>query len=132
MKTDRIQDGAVRIEFVAGEAAIRERENQERIIKQSEKILNAPREKLIASTKEFFEKWKTIRKEGEKEKLIGAKEKIYEIEKKLLHSVLIEKVEGDIKEIQNISKLLTKEDRLIILFGVERKINIFVFVFFKK
>ena len=32
------------------------------------------------------------------------------------------------KELQNISKLLTKEDRLIILFGVNTKINIFVSV----
>ena len=128
LKTERIQDGAVRIEFVAGEAAIRERENQERIIKQSEKILGVQKEKLIDSTKELFEKWKKIRKDEEKSKLIGAKGKISEIEKNILHNVLIEKIEGDIKEIQNISKLLAKEDRLIILFGVDRKINIFVSV----
>ena len=128
LKTERIQDGAVRIEFVAGPAAEEEREKQEQIIKQSEEILNSPREKLIDSTKDLFEKWKKNRKEGEKIKLIDAKEKISEIEKKILHNILIEKVEGDIKEIRNISKLLAKEDRLIILFGIDKKINIFVSV----
>jgi alanyl-tRNA synthetase len=128
LKAERIQDGAVRIEFAAGPAAQIEKEKQAKIIRESERILNVTGDKLIEATKELFEKWKKTKKKGEKEKLGDVRKSVLEMEKRLLHNVAIEKVDGNIEKLQSISKLMTKENRLIILFGVDKKINVFVSV----
>ncbi|MDE1862040.1 MAG: alanine--tRNA ligase [Thaumarchaeota archaeon] len=48
-KSERIQDGVVRLEFVAGEAALKYTQNQDRKISQIVKSLGSSREKLLES-----------------------------------------------------------------------------------
>lgn len=66
LKTERIQDGVERIEYAAGEAAVVAMQQMDNLIRQSAETLRVPAEQLPATTKRFFEEWKTLRKENEK------------------------------------------------------------------
>ncbi len=63
LKTKRIQDGIVRIEFSAGPIALKYLKEKEALLKETAKLLKVKEEKLPESVKELFEKWKSKRKE---------------------------------------------------------------------
>ena len=65
VKTERIQDGVERFEFVAGVAAVLYDQQRDTIISKSSKTLRVPPEQLPAATSRFFEEWKERGKENE-------------------------------------------------------------------
>ncbi|MDE2588822.1 MAG: alanine--tRNA ligase, partial [Patescibacteria group bacterium] len=73
-KSERIQDGVVRLEFVSGEAAIRYTQNQDRKISQIVKLLGSSKEKVLES-------FEHVIKDGE-----DAKKKIKQIIKRTSES----------------------------------------------
>jgi alanyl-tRNA synthetase len=66
LRTERIQDGIVRLEYSAGEAAVEAVQAQEELIKVSASTLKVPPEKLPHTVERFFEEWKQLRKENER------------------------------------------------------------------
>ncbi|MGB3459460.1 MAG: alanine--tRNA ligase [Halobacteriota archaeon] len=66
LRTERIQDGIVRIEYSAGEAAVVAVQSQEELIKVSAATLKVPPEKLPLTVERFFEEWKQLKKENER------------------------------------------------------------------
>jgi alanyl-tRNA synthetase len=66
LRTERIQDGIVRIEYSAGEAAVLAVQAQEELIKMAAATLKVPPEKLPHSVERFFEEWKQLKKENER------------------------------------------------------------------
>ena len=66
LRTERIQDGIVRIEYSAGEAAVRAVQAQEELIKVAAATLKVPPEKLPHTVERFFEEWKQLKKENER------------------------------------------------------------------
>ncbi len=60
IKTSKIQDGMVRIEFTAGEAAAKEIEHETEILQQAAKILDCKINQIPGRAKELFEKWKKV------------------------------------------------------------------------
>ena len=69
LKSTKIQDGVVRVEFVAGEAARKHVSEKKKLIKESMKLLGIDDEDLLASrTKELFTKWKKVKKLRKKKK----------------------------------------------------------------
>ncbi|MCF7871539.1 alanine--tRNA ligase [Candidatus Woesearchaeota archaeon] len=62
LRTSKIQDGIVRLEFVAGNAAEKEFEKERKIIAESEQILDCTKNKIPARAEEMFQKWKKIKK----------------------------------------------------------------------
>jgi alanyl-tRNA synthetase len=66
LRTERIQDGIVRIEYSAGEAAVVAVQAQEELIKVSASTLKVPPEKLPHTVERFFEEWKQLKKENER------------------------------------------------------------------
>lgn len=69
LKSTKIQDGVVRIEFVAGEAAHRFVNVRKQLIDESMTILGIEDINLLASrTKELFKKWKKVKKLRKKNK----------------------------------------------------------------
>jgi len=62
MRTKRIQDGIVRIEFCSGEAAVKYLEDRWSILRQAAEILNVPDEDVPRRLEEIFNEWKTLRK----------------------------------------------------------------------
>ncbi|TFG06431.1 MAG: alanine--tRNA ligase, partial [Promethearchaeota archaeon] len=61
-KSQKIQDGIVRLTFTAGEASEKLKEKHERILNQLKSILNVERKYLVDRVEELFEKWKNLNK----------------------------------------------------------------------
>ncbi len=64
LKTERIQDGLVRLEFAAGSKAWDDLKKKEELLKKSSEIFNVSVDQLPATAQRFFEEWK------EKDKVI--------------------------------------------------------------
>src|SRR3989344_366460 len=64
IKTSKIQDGMVRIEFTAGEAAAKEINRESDILKEAAKILDCRINQVEARSEELFNKWKKVVKKG--------------------------------------------------------------------
>lgn len=66
IKSERIQDGVERLEFVSGEPAIRFTQQQDAILQELSQILNAPLERLEKAAKKLVEESAESRKESER------------------------------------------------------------------
>ncbi|MBI3034668.1 alanine--tRNA ligase [Candidatus Woesearchaeota archaeon] len=64
LKSSKIQDGIVRIEFTAGNAALRLNKEKEGITKELAAILGCEPEQIPGRAEELFEKWKQKTKKG--------------------------------------------------------------------
>lgn len=62
-RTERIQDGVVRIEFSTGMAAVKNIQNMETILETSSQILSVPAYQLPRTVQRFFNEWKQLNKE---------------------------------------------------------------------
>ena len=63
LKTKRIQDGIVRIEFSVGPVALKYLKEKEALLRETAKLLKVKEEKVPEAVKDLFEKWKSKRKE---------------------------------------------------------------------
>jgi alanyl-tRNA synthetase len=68
LKTSKIQDGVVRLEFVAGAAAQKSLSNEMSIIRESISLIGGTKEQLPGRTNELFMQWKEAKK-GKRDKL---------------------------------------------------------------
>lgn len=66
LKTKRISDGVVRLEFCSGEAAYEYLKNKEKIIRECCDLLNVSEEELPSAVERLFKEWKKLRKEVKK------------------------------------------------------------------
>ncbi|MCX6815492.1 MAG: alanine--tRNA ligase [Candidatus Aenigmarchaeota archaeon] len=126
VSSEHIQDNISRITFVAGEAAKRYMEKENEIIERSSKLLNVNKEKLVPAVKNLVGKWKRLKKEIDKKSQQKATGIIEDLEKQFVNNVLIAQIETDMKTLQSVSKQLSSDERVIILFGVSDKIYVFV------
>lgn len=62
LKTSKIQDGIVRIEFVAGNKALEETEKEKELLKRLSEKLKVSVQEIPERAKELFEKWKEVKK----------------------------------------------------------------------
>lgn len=62
MRTKRIQDGVIRIEFCSGGAAVQYLEGKWRVLRQAAEMLNVSDEDVPRRAEELFNEWKTLRK----------------------------------------------------------------------
>lgn len=70
IKSSKIQDGVVRIEFTAGIAAEKTREQNHDSLEGICNILNCSKKQVPGRVQELFEKWKKIVKKGSDEKFV--------------------------------------------------------------
>jgi alanyl-tRNA synthetase len=68
LRTKRVQDGTVRLEYCSGDVAITHLKEQEKILEEVAKAFNVPEEKVPEAVKKLFEDWKSKRKELKKRK----------------------------------------------------------------
>lgn len=123
---ERIQDGIVRISIVSGEAAKKYLDIRRELLGRVEKILGAEGEDTIKEAESLFARWKKLKKEMEKDVEAQAQRITEKLETKFVKNILVAEVEGaDSKKLQSVSKALSNDDRIIILFGVTDKINVF-------
>ncbi|TFF88667.1 MAG: alanine--tRNA ligase [Promethearchaeota archaeon] len=62
----RIQDGIIRLEYVAGIPAVKYIHKQEKILKDTANILSVADKELPKTSKRFFKEWKTLQKDKER------------------------------------------------------------------
>ena len=62
VKTSKLQDGIVRIEFVAGKACQKMIDMEKEILDSAKKILECQEDLIVGRAKELFDKWKKARK----------------------------------------------------------------------
>ena len=126
IKQERIQDGVIRLIFAAGNAANLEIKKQKYILSECSKILNVSEKYVLKEAKGLMERWKKLKKLYEK---MGKKdaEKVFEkLKENFVNNILIECIDNaDMNELQNISKILSANEKIIILFGVRERISVF-------
>ncbi len=66
IKTERIQDGVERIEFSAGEAAVKRVQERDDLLNKASEALRVSAEQLPDTVNRFFEEWKDLKKENER------------------------------------------------------------------
>jgi alanyl-tRNA synthetase len=66
IKTERIQDGVERIEFSAGEAAVKRIQERDELLNKASDALRVSPEHLPETVNRFFEEWKDLKKANER------------------------------------------------------------------
>ncbi len=125
LKAEHIQDGIVRIVFTAGEATKKETARQDAIIDECSRILGVPRAKVPVEARKLFSNWKKMRKQIENATASYAEKTANALEGKFINNVLIEKLDANMAQLQEISKKLSGNGRVVLLFGMSDKIYIF-------
>ena len=123
IRTERIQDGIERIEFAAGEAALKFVHAQERQLAKAAEIMRTAPEHVAAATRQLFEEWKVAQKEVERlsKRLAGLR--LMELRSKARQvgrvMVVCEEVEeASADELIRIASALTCEDKgLVVVLG---------------
>lgn len=69
IRTERIQDGVERIEFSAGEAAVKQIQEREELLNKAAEALRVSPEYLPSTVNRFFKEWKNLKKENERLKI---------------------------------------------------------------
>jgi alanyl-tRNA synthetase len=120
LRTERIQDGVERIEFAAGEAAVRASQARDDLLSDSAATLRVPAEQLPKTTSRFFEEWKDQQKEIErlKEELARVQLKSLASEAKSMDGlkVVVQKMSSaDIDALIKSATLLAEQDYVVLL-----------------
>ncbi|MFA6372321.1 MAG: alanine--tRNA ligase [Methanothrix sp.] len=120
LRAERIQDGVERIEFAAGEAAVRAGQERDDLLFGAADVLRVPGEQLPKTASRFFEEWKGQQKEIErlKEDLAKARLKTLVAEAEIRDGlkVVVQKMgSADIEELLKAAALLAEQDCVAIL-----------------
>jgi alanyl-tRNA synthetase len=125
--TERVQDGVVRIVFAAGPAAQQAKSAYAALVAKCQELLGVPRNRIVSCAKQLFEDWKKHQKILEKNVADRAQQLASELEKNFSGDVLIERIEGaDMGLLQEVSRKLSSDKRLLVLLGIKEKTNVFV------
>ncbi len=112
LRVESIQDGVIRFEFAAGEAAIEAIEKMENILKESSRILRVEPAMLPKTVERFFEEWKDQKKEIERLKEEIAKMKAEMLLEKAEEydsiKVIAEVVDADMQELVKLGGVLAE------------------------
>ncbi len=131
MKVESIQDGVIRFEFCAGEAALDYIAQQENLLRRASEILRVEPAKLPKTVERFFEEWKEQRKEIER-----LKKEIAEIKADMLIAdaeeydslkIVAEIVDADMKELIKLGEILAERGCVGCLMSSEGKVRVVTF-----
>ncbi|MBI2583481.1 MAG: alanine--tRNA ligase [Candidatus Aenigmarchaeota archaeon] len=125
--SERIQDGIVRLNYVAGTAAQKVAEEYHNTLKDSAQILGTKEENVLTAVKSLIKEWKKLRKKREKELIIKSSKIANDIIRKNKGLIAIEAVDGDMNKLKEISRLASEKYKLFILLGrTEGKTSVWV------
>ncbi len=100
LKTSKIQDGIVRIEFTAGNAAVKTVRQEKGVLEETAKMMEVDIDQLPGRVEELFDKWKKARKAAQK----GKKLEKQELEELELRSAIAYKGEDTLIKLAEILK----------------------------
>jgi alanyl-tRNA synthetase len=127
LRTERIQDGVERIEFAAGEAAVRASQERDDLLGEASDVLRVPTSQLPKTANRFFEEWKGQQKEIErlKEELAEARIKTLTAGAQNIDGlkVVVQKMgSADIDELLKAATLLADQDYVVLLGSMTGKL----------
>ncbi|NTV27466.1 MAG: alanine--tRNA ligase, partial [Methanothrix sp.] len=127
LRTERIQDGVERIEFAAGEAAVRASQERDDLLSGAADVLRVPTSQLPKTANRFFEEWKGQQKEIErlKEELAEARIKTLTAGAQNIDGlkVVVQKMgSADIDELLKAATLLADQDYVVLLGSMTGKL----------
>lgn len=127
LKTEKPNDGIVRISYVSGEAAEIYLKKCDGIVSKASEILGVPERKVAETLEEMIRSWKSNRKRLDelREKKAKIKTEKLDFEKIGKYRVLIKELKADMKEMQKISMQMTGKDTVIILLGTGDRMGVF-------
>ncbi|WP_290623846.1 MULTISPECIES: alanine--tRNA ligase [unclassified Archaeoglobus] len=132
LKVESIQDGVIRFEYAAGEAAIEAVEEIERLLREASAILRVEPAKLPKTVERFFEEWKEQRKEIDRLKAeladVRAESMIEKAEEFDSIKVVADIVEGDMQVLQKLAESLASKGAVGCLMS-KREGKVFVVTF---
>ncbi|WP_202319234.1 alanine--tRNA ligase [Archaeoglobus neptunius] len=110
LRVESIQDGVIRFEYAAGEAAIEAVEEMEKILKEASSILRVEPAKLPKTVERFFEEWKEQKKEIDRLKAeladVKAESLLSRAEEFDSVKVVAEVIDGDMQVLQKVAEFL--------------------------
>ena len=110
LKVESIQDGVIRFEYAAGEAAIEAVEEMENLLKEASSVLRVEPAKLPKTVERFFEEWKDQKKEIDRLKAeladVKAERMIEKAEEFNSVKVVADVIEGDMQVLQKLAEAL--------------------------
>ena len=120
LRAERIQDGVERIEFAAGEAAVRASQGRDDLLAGAADVLRVPNEQLPKTATRFFEEWKSQQKEIErlKEDLAEARLKTMTADAQCVNGlkIVVQKMgSADIEALLKAAALLAEQDYVALL-----------------
>ncbi len=123
IRTRRIQDGVLRLEFAAGRAAVDFAMGQAKTIQETSGMLNVPPENLKKGVRRLLKEWKAARKEldtlrdaraaGDLETLLGKSEKVGNVR------VVTHITKGGPKELMALAKQLISGTNVVAVLGAK-------------
>ena len=131
LKVESIQDGVIRFEFAAGEAALEHVSKQEALLKEASSILRVEPAILPKTVERFFEEWKDQKKEIEKLKDEIAKLKAEKIAESYEEfdgvRIVVERIDEDIKTLAKLGQKLAEMGYVGVLFSGREGVKIVTF-----
>lgn len=119
LKSEKIQDDVVRLEFAAGLKAIEYVQETEDIMDNVGKIFRVNREDIKRTAERFFEEWKERGKKIERLKEEISKLKVYQLKNEFIEKeglrFLEREIEGDIELLRKTALSLKGDDTVIVL-----------------
>jgi len=122
-RTERIQDGVERVEFVVGDAALKFVQAQEKQLAKAAEVLHTAPERVATATQQLFDEWKAVQKELDRLRGRLAEFRLIELRSKAKQvgkvRVICEEIEGaSADELIKIASALTREDKwLVVVLG---------------
>ncbi len=127
LRVESIQDGVIRFEFAAGEAALEQIAEKERLLREASSILRVEERLLPKTVKRFFEEWKEQKKTIERLMEEVARLKAEKLEKEAKGKFIVGELEN-CEELQKVALTLAKkgfagillcENRVVTFSGIE-------------
>ncbi len=121
LRSRRIQDGVVRLEYVAGETALEHFQERERTIQRASKILRTTPEKLPQAAQRLLGEWKAASKEAQRLRTLEASKTVEDIlataEEVEGIRVVVHSQKGSMKELLSLAKELLSQPGVVCILG---------------
>ena len=121
LRTTRIQDGVVRIEYAAGAAALAAIRAQERELEKAAEALGVPTAQVGTAATRIAEEWREQRRELEKVRvdLAGAAAKNLLEDASLVGDakIVVRQIEGEMRDLMALSKEICADPKAVALLG---------------
>ncbi|HPR42675.1 MAG TPA: alanine--tRNA ligase, partial [Candidatus Methanofastidiosa archaeon] len=119
LRSEKIQDGIVRLEYAAGLEAIKSMQGDARILNDSCSVFRVDKKYLVGTCERFFAEWKSRGKEIEDLKMELSSLKQTNLEDRFVEKdgirLLVAQIEGDTEILRKTAFSLTSDDSVVVL-----------------